>query len=195
MRQWIAAITVILGFVLCVTVVHGVERQGSAIELLERRARDGEVVAPVTLLSRAQLHDSFNEIHHGHPHHAIDIMEPRGTPVRAAVNGTIRKLHDSVAGGNTIYEFDETGEFCYYYAHLDSYARGLREGTRVKRGQIIGFVGSTGDASPNAPHLHFAIYMLGPRRRWWKGTPLDPYPVLARAVNHLDAKGIRKRGP
>jgi murein DD-endopeptidase MepM/ murein hydrolase activator NlpD len=98
-----------------------------------------------------------------------------------------------MAGGNTIYEFDEAGEFCYYYAHLDSYARGLREGARVKRGQIIGFVGSTGDASPDAPHLHFAIYMLGPRRQWWKGTPLDPYPVLAQAVNNQHAEEIRMR--
>jgi murein DD-endopeptidase MepM/ murein hydrolase activator NlpD len=193
MRQWIAAIMAMLGIVFCVTMVHGLERPGSAIELLERRARDGEVVAPIILLTRAHLHDSFNEIHHGHPHHAIDIMEPRGTPVRAAVDGTIRKLHYSMAGGNTIYEFDEAGEFCYYYAHLDSYARGLREGARVKRGQIIGFVGSTGDASPDAPHLHFAIYMLGPRRQWWKGTPLDPYPVLAQAVNNQHAEEIRMR--
>jgi murein DD-endopeptidase MepM/ murein hydrolase activator NlpD len=88
----------------------------------------------------------------------------------------------SKPGGNTIYEFDETEVYCYYYAHLDAYAQGLREGTEVKGGDIIGFVGSTGNADPRSPHLHFAIFELGPERLWWKGKAVDPYPGLVAAV-------------
>jgi len=109
-------------------------------------------------------------------------MAPAGTPVRAVVDGTIQKLFLSKAGGNTIYEFKEPSTFCYYYAHLDRYVDGLHEGMRVSRGEVIGYVGWTGDASPAAPHLHFAIYLLGPQRRWWEGTAVDPYPVLERSL-------------
>jgi murein DD-endopeptidase MepM/ murein hydrolase activator NlpD len=123
-----------------------------------------EIVRPISGLKANQLHDSFNEIHHGHRHEAIDIMAPAGTPVRAAVDGTIQKLFLSKAGGNTIYEFDEPGVYCYYYAHLQRYADGLHQGMRVSRREVIGYVGSTGDASPSAPHLHFAIYQLGSER-------------------------------
>ncbi len=109
-------------------------------------------------------------------------MEPRGTPVHAVVSGTIRKLFLSKPGGSTIYEFDETGVYCYYYAHLDGYVKGLREGMRVERGDVIGFVGSTGNADARAPHLHFEIHELGTDRLWWKGKAVNPYPVLVDAV-------------
>ncbi len=108
-------------------------------------------------------------------------MAPRGTPVLAADDGTIEKLFLSKPGGITIYEFDPTRRYSYYYAHLDSYAKGLKEGMPVKRGEEIGIVGSTGDASPNAPHLHFAIFVLGPEKQWWKGTAINPYPILRAA--------------
>jgi peptidoglycan LD-endopeptidase LytH len=148
-----------------------------------RSATSAPAIAPPILGIKAyQLRDSFNEIHHGHRHKAIDIMAPAGTPVRAVVDGTIEKPFLSKAGGNTIYEFDEQGAYCYYYAHLERYADGLHEGMRVSQGQLIGYVGSTGDASPAAPHLHFAIYALGPERRWWKGTAIDPYPILERSL-------------
>src|ERR1051326_5776664 len=137
---------------------------------------------PLQGLKPADLRDTFNEVHNGHPHEAIDIMAPRGTPVRAAVSGTIRKLFLSKPGGNTIYEFDEDGEYSYYYAHLDRYAKGLREGMHVKRGDVIGYVGSTGNADPRTPHLHFAVFELGPQRQWWSGKALNPYPGLAAAV-------------
>src|SRR6266516_3584321 len=110
---------------------------------------------PLRGVKLADLHDTFYEIHNGHAHEAIDILAPRGTPVRAAVSGTIRKLFLSKAGGNTIYEFDEAGEYCYYYAHLDRYAEGLREGMRVELGDIIAYVGSIGNADSRTPHLHF----------------------------------------
>jgi murein DD-endopeptidase MepM/ murein hydrolase activator NlpD len=109
-------------------------------------------------------------------------MEPRGTAVRAVVSGTVRKLFLSKPGGNAVYQFDEMGEYCYYYAHLEGYVEGLREGMRVERGSVIGFVGSTGNADPRTPHLHFAITELGPDKLWWKGRALDPYSFLVTAV-------------
>ena len=133
---------------------------------------------PITGLSVPELHDTFEQTRGRARHEAIDIMEPRGTPVHAVVDGTIAKLFLSKPGGNTIYLFDEAGEFCYYYAHLDHYAPNLREGMHVSRGDVIAFVGSTGNASPDAPHLHFTIFQLGPEKRWWKGTPINPYPLL-----------------
>src|SRR5471030_1113524 len=141
-----------------------------------------EMTPPIGGLVLANLRDMFEETHSGHPHEAIDIMEPRGTPVHAVVSGTVRKLFLSKPGGNTIYQFDETGVYCYYYAHLDAYAEGLLEGVRIERWAVIGFVGSTGNADPRTPHLHFAIFELGPERLWWKGKAVDPYPALASAV-------------
>ena len=141
-----------------------------------------EMVPPIRGLALADLRDMFAEVHNGHAHEAIDIMEPKGTPVRAVVSGTIRKLFLSKPGGNTIYQFDEMGAYCYYYAHLDGYAEGLHEGMPVASGDVIGFVGSTGNADPSAPHLHFAIFELGPERLWWKGKSIDPYPGLVAAV-------------
>jgi len=141
-----------------------------------------DLTPPIKGLRLADLHDMFDKTHNGHRHEAIDITEPRGTPVRAVAPGTIRRLFLSKPGGNTIYEFDEPGIYCYYYAHLDRYADGVREGMPVARGDVIGFVGSTGDANPFAPHLHFAIFQLGPEKQWWKGTAVNPYPALAAAV-------------
>jgi peptidoglycan LD-endopeptidase LytH len=133
--------------------------------------------SPIAGLRARELRDSFDEIHHGHRHAAIDIMAPRRTPVHAVVDGTIRKLFFSRAGGNTVYECDRAQTYCYYYAHLDGYAH-LHEGQFISRGDVLGYVGSTGNASPAAPHLHFAILALDRDKRWWKGTALDPYPVL-----------------
>ncbi|MGA2157190.1 MAG: M23 family metallopeptidase [Bryobacteraceae bacterium] len=141
-----------------------------------------EMTPPIRGLARANLRDTFEDVHDGHKHEAIDIMVPRGTPVRAVVSGTIRKLFLSKPGGNTIYQFDETEAYCYYYAHLDGYAKGLREGMRVERGDVIGFVGSTGNADSGSPHLHFAIAELGSEKLWWKGNAVDPYPFLVDAV-------------
>ena len=141
-----------------------------------------EMTPPISGLTLADLRDTFEEGHNGHRHEAIDILEPRGTPVHAVVSGTIRKLFLSKPGGNTVYQFDEMGVYCYYYAHLDGYVNGLREGMRVERGDVIGFVGSTGNADAFTPHLHFAIFELGPERLWWKGKAVNPYPGLIDAV-------------
>ena len=98
----------------------------------------------------------------------------------AVENGKIAKLFTSEAGGLTIYQFDPTQTYAYYYAHLDRYADGIVEGMTVRRGDVIGYVGSTGNADASNPHLHFAIFLLGPEKLWWKGEALDPYPALVR---------------
>jgi murein DD-endopeptidase MepM/ murein hydrolase activator NlpD len=149
------------------------------------------VAPPIIGLAPKDLHDTFDRARGQSRHEAIDIMEPRGTPVHAVVDGTIAKLFLSKPGGNTVYLFDESGEFCYYYAHLDRYASNVREGMHVSRGQIIAFVGSTGNASPDAPHLHFTIFELGPEKHWWKGTAINPYPALMRLLK-MDTDGSSK---
>ena len=135
---------------------------------------------PVEGMTRDELYDTFTDARGiGRRHDAIDIMAPRGTEVLAADDGTIAKLFTSKAGGLTIYQFDPTETFSYYYAHLDHYASGLREHQTVKRSQLLGYVGSTGNASASAPHLHFEIFRLGPDKKWWKGEAINPYPLLA----------------
>jgi murein DD-endopeptidase MepM/ murein hydrolase activator NlpD len=135
---------------------------------------------PVDGIKREQLHDTFDEGRAAglRRHEALDIMAPRGTPVRAVEDGHIAKLFTSVAGGLTVYQFDPSQGFAYYYAHLDRYAPGLQEDQQVHQGDLLGYVGSTGNASENAPHLHFAIFQLGPERQWWKGDPINPYPLF-----------------
>jgi peptidoglycan LD-endopeptidase LytH len=139
------------------------------------RARD--LLLPVRGVPASALVSSFADARSGHAHEAIDILAPRGTEVVAVEDGKVAKLFTSAAGGLTIYEFDPKGTFVYYYAHLDSYAAGVKEGDEMKRGQVIGYVGTTGNAPKNTPHLHFAISKLDPDRRWWGGTALDPFLV------------------
>lgn len=110
-------------------------------------------------------------------HEAVDILAPRHTPVHAVEDGTIAKLFNSKAGGITIYQFDPDETFCYYYAHLQRYADGLADGKRVSKGEIIGYVGTTGNAPAGTPHLHFAIFQLTAAKHWWEGKPIDPYLV------------------
>jgi peptidoglycan LD-endopeptidase LytH len=145
-----------------------------AIEELRRR----RLSLPVNGVRADQLVPTFDEARGDRPHEALDIMAPRGTPVVATEDGRIAKLFWSKAGGHTIYQFDPSERYVYYYAHLDRYADDLAEGQAVARGQTIGYVGSTGNAKADAPHLHFAIFLLTPEKRWWDGAALDPYPVL-----------------
>ena len=114
-------------------------------------------------------------------HDAIDIMADAGTPVVAVADGKVEKLFNSERGGLTVYQFEPGGKVAYYYAHLQRYADGLAEQQPLKRGQVIGYVGSTGNASPDGPHLHFAVFVLGPEQRWWEGTAVNPYPLLVGA--------------
>jgi murein DD-endopeptidase MepM/ murein hydrolase activator NlpD len=139
-----------------------------------------DLLVPVQGIRREDLLDTFDDPRNGlRLHEAIDIMAPRNTPVLAVEAGRIVKLFSSVRGGLTIYQFDPTEAYCYYYAHLESYAPGLEEGNQVARGQVIGAVGTSGNAGPNNPHLHFAIFRLDARKHWWQGVPINPFPLLA----------------
>jgi murein DD-endopeptidase MepM/ murein hydrolase activator NlpD len=137
------------------------------------------LAVPVQGIQPSQIVSNFDDDRgSGRKHEALDILSPRGTPVLAAEDGRIVKLFTSLRGGLTIYQFDRDNRFCYYYAHLDGYAPNLHEGQEVKRGDVIGYVGTSGNAPPNTPHLHFAISRLGSDRKWWEGAPLDPALVL-----------------
>ena len=169
-----------------------VERSGNIVAVVPPRAppvaiAEQVVVGPAGLalpvlgVRSAQLTDTFTQARaNGRRHDAIDIMAPEGAPVLAAADGTIEKLFFSRGGGGiTVYERSPDQKWQYYYAHLSAYAPGLAEGQQVKRGQVIGRVGHTGDASAQGPHLHFAINTMAPGEHWWNGTPINPYPLLA----------------
>jgi murein DD-endopeptidase MepM/ murein hydrolase activator NlpD len=141
------------------------------IELRRRR-----LLIPVEGVSAVMLVSTFHQARTQGEHEALDILAPLGTRALAVEDGTVEKLFTSQRGGLTIYLFDPTGVYCYYYAHLDHYAD-IREGQHVNRRQVIGYVGTTGNAPPNTPHLHFAVFKLGPEKHWWQGTALDPYLI------------------
>jgi murein DD-endopeptidase MepM/ murein hydrolase activator NlpD len=140
----------------------------------------GKLLIPVDGVKASQLSDNFDQPRGKDRHHeALDIIAPKGTKVFAVADGKLVKLFNSKPGGLTIYEFDPTEKYAYYYAHLDRYADGVKEGMMLKRGDLIGYVGSTGDARTDAPHLHFAVVELTPKKEWWKGVAINPYPLLA----------------
>ena len=139
---------------------------------------DRDLLVPVEGVRPEQLVRSFAQARGERQHDAIDILAPRNTPVMAVEAGKIARLFLSKAGGITVYQFDPTEQYCYYYAHLERYADGLVEGQQVRQGQVIGYVGTSGNAPKDTPHLHFAIFRLTEAKRWWEGTPIDPYDVL-----------------
>lgn len=138
------------------------------------------LIVPVQGVPVTQLRDSYADARTGHTHEALDIMAPRGTPVISATDGRLLKLFKSVAGGNMVYAADVSDHFILMYGHLDRYADGLVENTPIKRGQLLGYVGSTGDANAAAPHLHFAIARGHPSVAWWKGEAINPFPLFVR---------------
>ncbi|HEY0062350.1 MAG TPA: M23 family metallopeptidase [Telluria sp.] len=139
----------------------------------------GKLLVPVEGIKAAQLSDNFDQPRGSERHHeALDIMAPTGTKVLAVADGKVVKLFNSKPGGLTVYQFDPTEKYAYYYAHLDRYADTLKEGAQIKRGELIGYVGATGNANPAAPHLHFAVVELTPEKQWWKGTPVNPFPLM-----------------
>ncbi|GAA0889161.1 M23 family metallopeptidase [Rhodanobacter soli] len=138
------------------------------------------LLIPVAGVAPADLADTFTQARgEGRVHDAIDIMAPRGTPVVAVNDGRVVKLFTSKPGGLTVYQFDPQQQVVYYYAHLDGYAPGLAEGQLLHRGDLLGFVGSTGNASADAPHLHFEVQLLGPEKQWWHATSINPYGRFA----------------
>jgi murein DD-endopeptidase MepM/ murein hydrolase activator NlpD len=139
-----------------------------------------QLAVPVQGVPRSQLRDTFEDGRgKGRRHQAIDIMAPRGTPVLAADDGRVAKISSNRGGGLSAYLVDPSGRLVYYYAHLDGYAPGLQEGQAVRRGDVIGYVGTTGNAPESAPHLHFAVMLLSHERRWWGGEAVNPYAALA----------------
>lgn len=150
------------------------------------RARDGapavgaSLAIPVRGIGPGQLRDSYNDARSGgRTHNAIDIMAPQGSPVVAAADGVIHRLRTGGLGGITIYQLGEDGRTLFYYAHLERYAAGIREGQRVRRGEVIAYVGDTGNAGPGNYHLHFSVGRLTSMERWWESENVNPYPLLA----------------
>jgi murein DD-endopeptidase MepM/ murein hydrolase activator NlpD len=140
------------------------------------------LAVPVAGIKPGQLVDTYTQARAGgqRTHDAIDIMAPMGTPVVAAAPGRVEKLFFSDGGGGiTAYVRSDDGRWSYYYAHLNAYAPGLAEGQRIERGATVGTVGVSGNANPAGPHLHFAINRMNPGEKWWQGTPINPYPLLA----------------
>lgn len=147
----------------------------TAAELAALRAA---LVSPIAGVDVSKLTSNFDEARGTRRHDALDILAPRGTPIRSAASGRLLRLFTSKAGGLMVYATDSTERWILMYAHLDGYAPGMREGMPLRRGEVIGYVGTTGNAPPNTPHLHFAIARVGDVKRWWDGTPVDPWPLL-----------------
>ena len=147
-------------------------------------AQVGRLPIPVAGVAPAQLVDTWGQSRAGgaRAHEAIDIMAARGTPVLAAASGRVEKLFASHDGGNTVYVRSPDGRLVFYYAHLDAYRPGLAEGQGVRRGDLLGTVGATGNASADAPHLHFSVKRMAPGERWHDGTPVNPYPLLVESA-------------
>jgi murein DD-endopeptidase MepM/ murein hydrolase activator NlpD len=166
----------------------GVDSAGGAPRVASRLPSGPLAVAPSGLaipvagIAAGDLVDTYTQSRGGgtRVHNAIDIMAARGTPVLSATDGTVEKLFFSRGGGGiTAYVRSSDGVWLHYYAHLDAYAPGLAEGQRIRRGDPIGTVGISGNASPSGPHLHYAIYRMSAGERWWQGAPVNPYPLLA----------------
>lgn len=143
--------------------------------------RSRKMMVPVHGVHPSQLVDTYNAPRSGgRAHHALDVMARRGTPVLSADDGVVRRISTNPLGGRTVYVVDDAGRYVHYYAHLDAYARGLREGQRVRRGDQLGTVGTTGNAPANAPHLHYQLLRYADARMWWAGDPVNPIPYLTR---------------
>ena len=141
--------------------------------------KPGALTIPVAGVRPEQLRDTYNESRaEGRTHNALDIMAKCGEPVVAARGGKIIKLFYSERGGVTIYQMDADNRTVYYYAHLSRYADGLAEGRLAQQGEVIGYVGDTGNAGPGNCHLHFAIWTVTDPKRYWEGQNINPYPLL-----------------
>ncbi len=158
--------------------VASAERQNSVARVVAAPSAAG-LVLPVVGIDPADLADTFGDARsEGRVHDAIDIMAARGTPVVAAAAGAVAAVHESERGGHTVYLLLPDGRTVHYYAHLDAVAPGLVEGLAVRQGGDVGTVGSTGNASPDGPHLHFAIWTIRPGGSVWDGPAVNPFPLL-----------------
>ena len=184
-RAWAGiALAILLTFLflkMCVRIVPG---EAPVPVPAPAAAQSGPLLIPVEGVPPSALTDTFTQARASgtRSHDAIDIMAARGRAVLAAADGRVEKLFFSEDGGVTIYQRSRDGRRIYYYAHLDAYAPGLAEGQALRRGQRIATVGSTGNADPAAPHLHFAVHEVTDGEPWYKGRAINPYPLLARPL-------------
>lgn len=148
------------------------------VALAQRR-----LLVPVVGIDAARIPDSFSAARGARTHNALDITAPRGTPVVSADDGTVLRISENRAGGLTVYTTDPDGRLVYYYAHMDRYADGISAGQPIARGDTIGFVGTTGNAPRDIPHLHFQMMLMHPEGRYWSGTPVNPLPFLLDATD------------
>jgi murein DD-endopeptidase MepM/ murein hydrolase activator NlpD len=137
------------------------------------------LLLPVAGITVSQLRDTFDEGRdQGRVHRALDILAPRGTPVLAADDGRVLRVRPNALGGNTVYATDPGGRVVYYYAHLDAYQTGLAEGATIARGDVLGTVGTTGNAPKDTPHLHFQVMSMPSDGKYWDGDAINPYPLF-----------------
>jgi len=137
------------------------------------------LLVPVSGIVASQLRDTFDEGRDGgRVHRALDILAPRGTPVLAADDGRVLRVRRNSLGGNTVYATDPAGRVVYYYAHLDAYQPGLAEGATIARGDVLGIVGTTGNAPKDTPHLHFQVMRMPADGKYWDGEAINPYPLF-----------------
>ncbi len=148
-------------------------------EIINVRSR--LLIVPVAGVSPDQIPDSYLAKRGSRTHNAIDILAPRGTPVLSADEGRVLKLRSNASGGITVYATDPAGRIVYYYAHLERYRGGLAEGAPLGKGDTIGYVGTTGNAPPGVPHLHFQVTVMHAEGKYWAGTPIDPRPFTTPA--------------
>jgi peptidoglycan LD-endopeptidase LytH len=137
------------------------------------------LLVPVAGVAVSQLQDSFDEGRdESRVHRALDILAARGTPVLAADDGRVLRVRPNALGGNTVYATDPEGRVVYYYAHLDAYQPGLAEGQTIARGDVLGTVGTTGNAPKDTPHLHFQVMRMPADGKYWDGEAINPYPLF-----------------
>lgn len=190
LRVPLTAIVAALAFSACTPATHS--SSGPAPRTTKGHARALGVVTrsglmiPVPGILPEQLRDSYDSPRSGgRTHAALDIHAARGTPVLAAADGRILKLRQGSRGGIALYQLDRDGRTCYYYAHMLRYAAGIREGHPVRQGEVIGYVGDTGNAARGDYHLHFSVSILSDPGRWWEGVNLNPYLLLGTASRGL----------
>ncbi len=157
-----------------------VAARGRDVALEKLRARG--LLVPVKGIAASQIPDTYDAPRDGaRAHNALDILAKRGTPVLAADDGTVLHIGTNVLGGNVIWTADPSRRFAFYYAHLDSYAKGLHDGQQVSRGDVIGYVGTSGNAPKDTPHLHFQVVRIVNGKRYSDGPPLNPLPFFTQA--------------
>ncbi|MFI5231134.1 MAG: M23 family metallopeptidase [Gemmatimonadales bacterium] len=140
------------------------------------------LLVPVRGVAASQIPDTFKDARDGvRVHNAEDILAKRGTPVIAADDGSVIHVGKNKLGGNVVWTTDPERRFAYYYAHLDHYAKGLHDGQSISRGDVLGYVGTTGNAPKDVPHLHFQLLRIVKGVRYSEGPPVDPLPFFTQA--------------